>query len=185
MDLFEVNKYVGGTLAAILVVIVVSLLGDAAVAPAHLEMTVFPPPTEGEAEAEAEAKDEAAEEKPAAPSLGTLLAAADVAQGRKLAKKCIACHSFDKGGKNKVGPNLWNTVGQAKAGRQGYRYSSALGDAGGDWSYADLDAYLTKPKLFLPGGKMTFPGLADPAQRAAVIAFLRSLSDQPAALPGD
>lgn len=181
MDLFELNKYVGGTLAAILVVIVVSLLGDAAVAPADLEKTVFPPPAEGAATDEAEAE----KAEPAAPSLGSLLAAADVAQGRKLSKKCAACHSFDKGAKNKVGPNLWNTVGQAKAGREGYRYSAALRDAGGEWSYADLDAYLTKPKLFLPGGKMTFPGLADAAQRAAVIAFLRSLSDQPAALPGD
>ncbi len=182
MDLFEVNKYVGGTLAAILVVIVVSLLGDVAVAPNSLDKTVFPEAAE---EAQADGKAEAEESKPAAPSLGALLAAADVAQGRKLAKKCAACHTFDKDSKNKVGPNLWNTVGQAKAGRQGYRYSAALRDAGGEWSYADLDAYLTKPKLFLPGGKMTFPGLADGAQRAALIAFLRSLSDQPAALPGE
>jgi cytochrome c len=182
MDLFELNKYVGGTLAAILVVIVISLLGEAAVAPADLEKTVFPPPAEG---AQSEGAGAAKESQQAAlPGLAALLAEADVAKGQKLAKKCIACHSFDKGGKNKVGPNLWNTVGQAKAGGQNYRYSPALRDAGGDWSYADLDAYLTKPKLFLPGGKMTFPGLADAAQRAAVIAYLRSLSDQPAALPG-
>ena len=180
MDLFEVNKYVGGTLAAILVVIVVSLLGDVVVAPNSLDKTVFPQAAE-----EADDQAEAQKSEPAAPSLGAQLAAADVAVGRKLAKKCAACHSFDKGAKNKVGPNLWNTVGQAKAGREGYRYSAALRDAGGEWSYADLDAYLTKPKLFLPGGKMTFPGMADGAQRAAVIAFLRSLSDQPADLPGD
>lgn len=125
---------------------------------------------------------------PEAPAIGdegvaALLAAADVAAGAKLSKKCKACHGFDKDGKNKVGPNLWDIVGNAIAGVEGYKYSGALTDMGGEWTYDNLDAFLTKPKTFAPGTKMSFSGLKSPEDRANLSAFLRSLSDNPKPLP--
>jgi len=112
-----------------------------------------------------------------------LLAAADAGAGKKAFRKCKACHSVDKGGAHKVGPNLWDVVGRAKAGAQGYRFSGVLAGLGGTWSFADLDAFLAKPKAFAPGTKMSFSGVRKAAERAAVIAYLRSLSDSPKPLP--
>jgi cytochrome c len=129
-----------------------------------------------------EAKAETKTDAPAAGAL-TLLASADAAKGTKLFGKCKACHTVENGGKNKVGPNLWNVVGRAKAGGAGFAYSSALKDKGGDWSFADLDAFLNKPKGFVPGTKMSFAGLKKPGQRAAMLVYLRSLSDAPKSLP--
>ena len=112
-----------------------------------------------------------------------LLAAADAGDGKKAFRKCKACHTADKGGAHKVGPNLWDVVGRAKAGAQGYRFSGVLAGLGGAWSFADLDAFLAKPKAFAPGTKMSFSGVKKAAERAAVIAYLRSLSDSPKPLP--
>jgi len=138
--------------------------------------------------------------KPAAPSMaketqtagapadaqaGTLalLASADAGLGKTVFKKCQSCHTADQGGKNRVGPNLWSVVGRPKAAHPGFKYSGALTGLGGQWSYADLDAFLTSPKAFAKGNKMTFKGLAKAAERAALIAFLRGQSDSPPPLP--
>ena len=116
--------------------------------------------------------------------LAALLTAADPAQGQTIAKKCDACHNFEKGGPNKVGPNLWDIVGAKHAHKDDYSYSDAIkGMADKEWSYAELDEFLTTPKAYAPGTKMTFPGLKKPEDRAAVIAYLRSLSDSPKPLP--
>ena len=104
--------------------------------------------------------------------------------GETVAKKCAACHNFEKGGPNKVGPNLWDIVGAKHAHKDDYSYSDAIkGMADKEWSYADLDAFLTAPKAYAPGTKMTFPGIKKPEDRAAVITYLRSLSDSPKPLP--
>ncbi len=114
----------------------------------------------------------------------TLLASADPAAGEKVFSKCKACHNAEKGGANQVGPNLWNIVGAPIAHHEGFKYSSALaGKSGGKWTYEELDIYLTSPKSFAPGTKMTFAGLSKPDDRANVIAFLRSRSDSPPPLP--
>jgi cytochrome c len=119
------------------------------------------------------------------PILG-LLATADVEKGKGIAKACAACHTFDKGGPNGVGPNLYNTVNNKKDHAAGYAYSGALLKAGGPtWTYAELNHFLFKPKAYAPDTKMTFVGLKKPEDRAAVIAFLRTLADSPAALPGE
>lgn len=137
--------------------------------------------TEPEAPVEAAATTEP--EVPAGGGIAALLAAADADAGARLSKKCAACHSFDKGGKNKVGPNLWDIVGKAIASGEGYKYSGVLAGLGGEWTYDNLDAFLTKPKDFAAGTKMSFAGLKNAEDRADLIAFLRGRSDDPKPLP--
>ncbi len=102
-----------------------------------------------------------------------LIATADVVRGKKLSKACVACHSFDNGGPRKVGPNLYGMVGGPKAAKGGFEYSSAMREAGGAWSYEDLNEFLWKPKKAMPGTKMNYIGLKKPADRAAIIVWLR------------
>lgn len=135
------------------------------------------------AEDSGKAKAEAPTETAEAANALTMLAGADAAKGGKVFGKCKACHTSEKGGKNKVGPNLWDIVGRAKAGADGFAYSDALKGKGGEWSFADLDAFLAKPKAYLPGTKMSFAGVSKPDQRADLLAFLRALSDAPKPLP--
>ena len=116
-------------------------------------------------------------------SLPDLLKAADPGAGEKIAAKCKACHDLSKGGPNKIGPNLWDIVGNKQAHLDNFSYSDAVKGLGGQWTYENLDKFLTKPKDYAPGTKMTFPGLPKPEDRAALIAYLRSLSDSPKPLP--
>ena len=170
----------------------------AAAAPAATEAAAEPAATTDAATAPAEpAATETAPAEPAAAvatqaaaapagggDLAALLAAADPAQGQTVAKKCAACHNFEKGGPNKVGPNLWDIVGAKHAHKEDYSYSDAIkGMADKEWTYAELDAFLTAPKAYAPGTKMTFVGIKKPEDRAALIAYLRSLSDSPKPLP--
>ena len=121
----------------------------------------------------------AAEEKP----LAVLLAAADPAAGANVAKKCAACHSFEKGGPNKVGPDLWGVVGRDVGKHEGFSYSSAMAEHGGQWSFEDLNDFIKSPKTHIPGTKMAFAGLSKETERADVIVYLRSLADSPVPLP--
>ncbi len=116
--------------------------------------------------------------------LATLLAGADAAHGEEVAKKCAICHSFDKGGANLIGPNLYGVLGAKMGSHEGYEYSDALKAKGGDWDYANINAMIENPNAFVPGTKMAlFPGLPDAKQRADVILFLRSKNDNPPPLP--
>jgi cytochrome c len=113
-----------------------------------------------------------------------LIAAADPAEGQKVFGKCKACHNADKGGANQVGPNLWNVVGGPHGHSETFTYSSVMaGMHDKKWSYEELNAFLTSPKTYAPGTKMTFAGLSKPQDRAAVIAFLRGQADSPQPLP--
>lgn len=123
-------------------------------------------------------------EAPAEVPLSVMMASADVAAGEKSFKKCSACHTVENGGKAKVGPNLWNVVMGPHAHQDGFNYSGTLTDMAAEpWSYEALDAFLTSPKAYAPGTKMSFAGLRKPEERANIIAYLRSLSDSPAPLP--
>lgn len=148
--------------------------------------------TEGEAaEAEAEAEAEepgsevAAEEAAAAEGgdeLLALIAAADASEGESLSRRCAACHTFDEGGPNRVGPNLWNVLGQSVAHLEGFNFSNAaqaMQAEGVTWSYENMDAFLENPRGWMPGTRMVFPGLRSPEDRAALIAFMRTKSENP------
>ncbi|MBM3646509.1 MAG: cytochrome c family protein [Alphaproteobacteria bacterium] len=118
------------------------------------------------------------------PPIGPKLASANIEAGKAIfQKQCFTCHTVDKGGLNKVGPNLWNIVGRKKGSHEGFSYSSALVAKGGDWSYDDIDHLIFKPTSYVRGTKMAFVGLPKEQERADVIAYLRTLSDQPKPLP--
>jgi len=121
---------------------------------------------------------------PAGPApVAPLLAKASADNGQVVAKKCASCHTFEKGGANKIGPNLWNVVGGKMAHAEGFAYSGAMQGMGKAWDYESLNVFLYSPKDLVKGTKMTFAGLKKDQDRADVIAYLRSLSDNPKPLP--
>ena len=111
------------------------------------------------------------------------LAKADPAKGQQVFNKCMACHNADKGGANQLGPNLWGILGAPIGQGRGFAFSDALSKKGGNWDWDKLAQWLTSPRAFAPGTKMTFAGLGDPQDRANVIAFLNTKSDAPKPLP--
>lgn len=132
----------------------------------------------------AEESSEGGAAAPAGPaSIIPLLATADIAVGQAVTKKCVACHDFTKGGPNKVGPNLWGIVGANVAHLGDFNYSDAMKTHGGKWDYENLSHFLYNPKAHVPGTKMAFAGVKKDDERAALVAYLRTLSDSPAPLP--
>ncbi len=179
MDPFELNKIAGAILGSLMLALALNI-GSGAVF-SHSKTVkpgyVFPVPSEA-APAEAGTKP-----APAAVPIGQRLASADAKRGQADVKPCEACHNFEKGAGVKVGPPLYGVVGRAKASVGGFDYSDALKSKGGAWTYADLDEFITNPRAYAAGTKMTFAGESDPAKRADIIAYLRSLSDTPEPLP--
>ncbi|HKR17172.1 cytochrome c family protein [Rhizorhapis sp.] len=108
------------------------------------------------------------------PSIATLLATADPAKGEAVFKKCVACHTINQGGANGIGPNLYATVGKPHGHAAGFAYSDALKGVPGNWTFEALNEWLTSPRKYAPGTKMTFAGLGNPEDRANVIAYINS-----------
>ena len=113
-----------------------------------------------------------------------LLATADPKHGAKVFRACHACHFADASGKTKIGPNLWDVVGRKQATEAGFSYSGAFHKLSGTWTDEELDKFLHSPREYAPGTKMTFAGVKKNADRAALIAYLHSLSDKPVPIPG-
>lgn len=199
MNTQEIFKWTAATVGAIVAVIIIAVVSgwiygveDAEVAdvPHEAEVAEAAEPAQEEPAPAAEPEPEPAAEPLAAPApaagggeLAARLAGGDAAAGVALLARCRACHTLDEGGARRVGPNIWGIVGKAKGTSEGYAYSDALANAGGTWTFADLDGYLTAPREFMPGTKMTFPGIPDAADRANAILSLRSLSNDPVPLP--
>ena len=178
MDSMEVNKGVAAILVAGIAFFVTGMIANG------LVKTHKPhePAIKVEVAAAAPAGGAAA---PAGPApIGPLLASADAASGATLAKRqCGSCHTFDEGGKNGLGPNLYGVMGRARGGAEGFNYSAALKGKAGNWTYDDMSAWLHKPSAFISGSRMAFAGINSDKQRADVIAYLRSLSKNPLPLP--
>lgn len=173
----EFNKIFAAVLVAGIIAMFAGFVAEQVINPHKLKENAF------KIEGVETAGGGAVKEKLAEPILA-LLAEADIARGQKLSKACAACHSFDKGGANGVGPNLYGVVGKAKQSVSGFTYSGVLNTNGGNvWTYEELNKFFWKPKKYAPGTKMNYVGLKKPEDRAAMIAWLRTLAPSAKALP--
>jgi cytochrome c len=174
-DSFELNKVLGAVLATCLGLVALNIASGAVFAPGHLGKPGF------EIDVPKGKPGEPAPKEPEVP-LDELLVKADIGRGEESSKKCAACHSFEKNGKTMVGPPLWGVVGRQKHSVEGFNYSPAMKSQNGAWTIADLFTFVTSPKGMVPGTAMTFAGITRPAERADLMAYLNSLSDNPAPL---
>ena len=172
------NKIVGAVLASILFIKVLGIAGEGLFEPQEQEKVAFPVQVQ---EATTPSGGEQEEEK--GPSFEALLAKADPADGAKVFRKCQACHTADKDGKNMTGPWLYNVIGRKVASEPGFNYTDAMKEHGGTWTYERLNTYLTDPQKVVPGTKMSFAGLPKVKDRARVIAYLRQQTENPPPLP--
>lgn len=173
----EGNKLVAAVLTAGIIAVGSGVIAGIIYKPHELEEPVYKVATTEAAPATGGAAAE-----PAKP-LPVLLAAANPDSGAGAAKKCVSCHSFEKGGANKVGPNLWGIVGRDIASVPGFAYSDALLKMEGNWDFAKLDAFIHNPKAAAPGTKMSFAGVGKDSERADLLAWLNKQSDSPQPLP--
>ena len=182
MDSFEFNKIAGAILGTALVVFGLKELAgaiyhaDAPEKPGMIIEVANAATESGQGETEAEGAPKV--------SISTLMASANPDNGPDAMKSCKACHNWTKDGANKAGPNLWDVVGRGIGAADGFKYSAAFKEKSSEtWSYEALNEFLAKPKDYIPGTKLGFAGIKNDEMRADVIAYLRTLSDDPKPLP--
>jgi len=179
MDSFELNKIIGAILAACLVLLVTSFTANSLFAPKLPEKPGFAIAVKSEGEG----GEKAAAAPAASEPIEKLLTTASVEKGAAAAKKCAACHTFAKGEKNAVGPNLYAIVGDKVGEGRNFNFSAAIKAKGGTWSIDALNQFIANPKGYVPGTAMGFAGIQKDSERADVLAYLNSLADSPAPLP--
>jgi cytochrome c len=179
MDSFELNKIIAAVLMVALLLIGLGKIADVA-------FHVKKPENPGykiEVESQLVSGTSQATEMVEKIDIAAVMELGDFASGEKIFKKCAACHSINKGGKNKIGPALYNVVGRAVGGVNDYKYSKALASYGKDWTFEELNGFLIKPSSYLKGTKMSYAGLRKEKDRASVIKYLNQNSDSPKLLP--
>ena len=182
MSSFEFNKILAAIILAIIVIVIISKVGDIIVDnnKTDLQETAYkidiPEPDSNIA------SDSISTSKNIEPIID-LLASASLKNGEKIYKKCGSCHNYKKDSKSKIGPNLWDIINSPKANSKGFAYSEALSKIGGSWTYEELNSFLYKPNEYIKGTKMNFVGLKNTQDRADIILFLRQQSDNLIPLP--
>ena len=180
MDSFEINKIVAAVLMVALLIIGIGKLSDIIF---HVEKPKTPGyvvEVEETIKTVSQTSSKTTEEK---IDIASLMSMGDIATGMKVFKKCSACHSINKGGKNNIGPALYNVVGRKVGSIDDYKYSKALSEYGKEWTFEELNGYLIKPAKWIKGTKMAFAGLRKEKDRASVILYLNQSSDNPLPLP--
>lgn len=177
----EVNKYFAAALVAIWVVWISNFAGNQLI-PAPETPAASAPGGSATTAATPAAGIKAKSAVPAQP-LPVLLAAANTDKGARVAKKCSSCHTFDKGGKNKVGPNLYDIFARTRGATPGFKFSAAMKAVGGKWTFAELDKFIAKPKAYMPKTKMAFSGIKKATDRAALLVYMAKFADTPPSLP--
>ncbi|MDC1178103.1 cytochrome c family protein [Candidatus Pelagibacter sp.] len=179
MDSFELNKIIAAILMVALLVIGIGKISN-------VIFYVEKPKTPGYAvEVEQVANTSTSTENVAVEKIdiSSLMAMGDAAAGKKIFKKCAACHSITKGGKNKIGPALYNVVGRKVGEVTDYKYSKALAAYDKEWNFEELNGFLIKPAKYIKGTKMAYAGLKKEKDRASIIKYLNQNSDSPVPLP--
>ena len=179
MDSFEINKIIAAILMVALLIIGISKVSD-------LVFYVEKPETPGyivETDQVLKVDDPNVKVVEAKVDIAALMALGDVSSGEKIFKKCAACHSIVKGGKNNIGPALYNVVGRKVGLISDYKYSKAMSEYKKAWTFEELNGYLIKPAKWIKGTKMSFAGLRKEKDRASVIKYLNQNSDNPLPLP--
>ena len=177
MDSSELNKVFAAVLTAGVIAGTASLVSKLLMHEEKLEKNVYI------VDLGATDADAGVEEEEELRPIGPLLASADADAGASVARRCGACHGFDEGGANRVGPNLWAIMGKPKAAADGYAYSEALAAFPGEWGYEEMNQFLVAPMTYVPGTKMNFAGLRRENDRANLIAWMRLQADEPLPLP--
>jgi cytochrome c len=179
MDSFELNKIIAAILMVALLVIGLGKIADGV-------FYVKKPKNPGykvEVEIQSTSGTSQAAEVVEKIDIAALMSLGDVESGKKIFKKCAACHSIEKGGKNKIGPALYNVVGRTVGGLGNYKYSKTLASYGKEWTFEELNGFLQKPTSYLKGTKMSYAGIRKEKDRASIIKYLNEKSDNPKLLP--
>jgi len=180
MDSFELNKIIAAILMVALLIIGIGKLSNVIFHVEKPETPGYAVEVEQTTIASSQTSSQATEDK---IDIAALIAMGDIATGEKVFKKCAACHSIVKGGKNNIGPALYNVVGRDVGAVSDYKYSKALAAYGKAWTFEELNGYLVKPAKWIKGTKMAFAGLRKEKDRASVILYLNQNSDNPLPLP--
>ena len=180
MDSFEINKIVAAVLMVALIIIGIGKLSKIIF---HVEKPKTPGYVVEVEQAVATNMQSTTKTDEEKIDISALMALGDLTTGEKVFKKCAACHSINKGGKNNIGPALYNVVGRNVGAISDYKYSKALSGYGKEWTFEELNGYLIKPAKWIKGTKMAFAGLRKEKDRASVILYLNQNSDKPLPLP--
>ena len=179
MDSFELNKIIAAILMVVLLVIGLGKITDGVFHVKKPKNPGYRVEVDGQLASGTSQTTEIVEKI----DIASVMALGDITNGEKIFKKCAACHSINKGGKNKIGPALYNVVGRVVGGVDDYKYSKALASYGKKWTFEELNGFLTKPSSYLKGTKMSYAGLRKEKDRASVIKYLNQNSDSPKLLP--